>query len=154
MSSRRSESVRERARARDARAPANRRRHAPGEAASDREDSRESAASSARASLARALSLTDSDLLEDISFELAKNRKRRLTKRTAPPPPPRQRRPKPPSLPDADYESDDFVDEDGVSILQAFEPSTDEETDDDDDDDAFVVRGMTSDDDDDDDDDE
>ena len=106
----------------------------------------------ARASLARALSLTDSDLLEDISFELAKNRKRRLTKRTAPPPPPRQRRPKPPPLPDADYESDDFVDEDGVSILQAFEPSTDEETDDDDDDDAFVVRGMTSDDDDDDDD--
>ena len=106
----------------------------------------------ARASLARALSLTDSDLLEDISFELAKNRKRRLTKRTAPPPPPRQRRPKPPPLPDADYESDDFVDEDGVSILQAFEPSTDEETDDDDDDDdAFVVRGMTSDDDDDDD---
>ena len=69
-----------------------------------------------------------------------------------PPPPPRQRRPKPPPLPDADYESDDFVDEDGVSILQAFEPSTDEETDDDDDDDdAFVVRGMTSDDDDDDD---
>ena len=72
--------------------------------------------------------------------------------RTAPPPPPRQRRPKPPPLPDTDYESDDFVDEDGVSILQAFEPSTDEETDDDDDDDdAFVVRGMTSDDDDDDD---
>jgi len=100
----------------------------------------------ARASLARALSLTDPDLLEDISFELAKNRKRRLTKRTAPPPPPRPRRSKPMPLPVDDAESDDFVDEDGVSILQAFEPSTDEESDtDDDDDDAFVVHGMTDD---------
>ena len=99
----------------------------------------------ARASLARALSLTDPDLLEDISFELAKNRKRRLTKRTAPPPLPRPRRPKPMPLPVDDAESDDFVDEDGVSILQAFEPSTDEESDTDDDDDAFVVHGMTDD---------
>ena len=40
-------------------------------------------------------------------------------------------------------EPDDFVDEDGVSILEAFEPSTDEESDSgDNDDDAFVVRGM------------
>jgi hypothetical protein len=99
----------------------------------------------ARAALARALSLTDASA-EDIKFELNKIRKRRHSKRWT------EKHQRPPTAPRPasavnftarEAEPDDFVDEDGVSILEAFEPSTDEESDSgDNDDDAFVVRGM------------
>jgi hypothetical protein len=99
----------------------------------------------ARAALARALSLTDTSV-EDVKFELTKIRKRRHSKRWTEK---HQRLPTAPRPASAiaftarEAEPDDFIDEDGVSILEAFEPSTDEESDsDENDDDAFVVRGM------------
>ena len=101
-----------------------------------------------RAALARALSLTDPDT-EDIKFELDKIRKRphskRWTERHAPPrPPPRVARPSATAFVASEAQPDDFIDEDGVSILEAFEPSTDEESDsEENDEDAFIVRGMT-----------
>ena len=101
-----------------------------------------------RAALQRALSLTDPDA-EDIKFELDKIRKRphskRWTAKHAPPlPPPRVARPSAAAFAAREAKPDDFIDEDGVSILEAFEPSTDEESDsEENDEDAFIVRGMT-----------
>ncbi|CEF99012.1 unnamed product [Ostreococcus tauri] len=101
-----------------------------------------------RAALVRAISLTEPDN-EDIKFELDKIRKRHHSKRWTEKHAKVEKRvvrPSAASFASREAQPDDFIDEDGVSILEAFEPSTDEETDSEDeenDDEAFVVRGMT-----------
>ena len=94
-----------------------------------------------RAALLRAINLAEVPT-EEVKFELTKIRRRRRSKRESEK---RERIPPKPRLtPFArEAEPDDFIDEDGVSILEAFEPSTDEDSDsEDNDDDAFVMRGM------------
>ena len=87
---------------------------------------------SARAQLARALSIAD-DTDNRVEFD---NNKIRSRRRQSEPGTEKRRRT------DDDEDQDADVEDPGVSILEAFEPSTDEESDsEDNDDEAFVVRG-------------
>ena len=87
---------------------------------------------SARAQLARALSIAD-NTDNRVEFD---NNKIRSRRRQSEPGTEKRRRT------DDDEDQDADLEDPGVSILEAFEPSTDEESDsEDNDDEAFIVRG-------------